>query len=63
MSELQESMLSQWDAAELSAEEQELLKLYHHSFDDQRVDLDLIMALLYEICSTMADGETQDSRD
>lgn len=63
MSSLQESTLSQYDITELSAEEQELLTLYHHSFDDQRVDLDLIMALLHEICSTTNDGETQEQND
>lgn len=48
----------QCGSAELSAEDQELLKLYHHSFDDERVDLDLIMDLLHNICSTSSDGET-----
>ncbi|CAJ1070962.1 '-5' RNA helicase YTHDC2 isoform X2 [Xyrichtys novacula] len=42
--------------AELSAEEQELLRLYHQSFDDEQVDVDLIMELLHNICSTTADG-------
>ncbi|XP_074546808.1 3'-5' RNA helicase YTHDC2 [Halichoeres trimaculatus] len=41
---------------ELSAEEQDLLRLYHQSFDDERVDLDLIMDLLHNICSTTAEG-------
>ncbi|XP_061571968.1 3'-5' RNA helicase YTHDC2 isoform X2 [Cololabis saira] len=53
---LEELTLSPCDAAELSTEEQELLNLYHLSFDDERVDLDLIMALLHEICSTTCDG-------
>ncbi|KAM6902347.1 3'-5' RNA helicase YTHDC2 [Xenentodon cancila] len=55
-SSVQESTLSQCDTAELSTEDQELLKMYHLSFDDQRVDLDLIMVLLHEICSTTSDG-------
>ncbi|CAL9682575.1 unnamed protein product [Knipowitschia caucasica] len=42
--------------AELSPEDQELLKLYHHSFDDEYVDLDLIMALLHHVCSTTNEG-------
>ncbi|KAG7240878.1 hypothetical protein INR49_023452 [Caranx melampygus] len=55
-SSLDESPLLQSDGAELSAEEQELLRLYHHSFDDERVDLDLIMDLLHNICSTTCEG-------
>lgn len=46
----------QCSAAEMSPEDQELLKLYHHSFDDEFVDLNLIMALLHHICSTGGDG-------
>ncbi|XP_070780527.1 3'-5' RNA helicase YTHDC2 [Enoplosus armatus] len=53
---LDESSLVQCGKVELSIEEQELLKLYHHSFDDERVDLDLIMDLLHNICSTSSDG-------
>uniref|UniRef100_A0A8C3GAK2 RNA helicase n=1 Tax=Cyclopterus lumpus TaxID=8103 RepID=A0A8C3GAK2_CYCLU len=53
---LDESTLMQCESAEMSAEEQELLKLYHHSFDDEQVDLDLIMDLLHNICSTTSDG-------
>lgn len=59
MSSLGESTLVQCGGVELSAEEQELLKLYHHSFDDEYVDLDLIMDLLHNICSTSSDGEPQ----
>lgn len=40
--------------------EEELLKLYHQSFDDELVDLDLIMDLLHYICSTSSDGELSD---
>lgn len=57
----QESTLVQCGSAEMSTEEQELLKLYHHSFDDELVDLDLIMDLLHNICSTTSDGEPQHS--
>ncbi|XP_040013730.1 3'-5' RNA helicase YTHDC2 isoform X2 [Xiphias gladius] len=56
VSSLDESTLVQCGSAELSTEEQELLKLYHHSFDDEWVDLDLIMDLLHNICSTTCDG-------
>ncbi|XP_047426501.1 3'-5' RNA helicase YTHDC2 isoform X2 [Mugil cephalus] len=53
---MDESALVQCATAEMSAEEQDMLKLYHHSFDDQWVDLDLIMDLLHNICSTTSDG-------
>ncbi|KAM6901867.1 3'-5' RNA helicase YTHDC2 isoform 2-T2 [Lycodopsis pacificus] len=56
VSSLDESTLIPCGSAGLSPEEQELLKLYHHSFDDERVDLDLIMDLLHNICSTTSDG-------
>ncbi|XP_017282872.1 3'-5' RNA helicase YTHDC2 [Kryptolebias marmoratus] len=52
----EESALTRSATAELSPEEQELLKVYHHSFDDQWVDLDLIMTLLHNICSTTSEG-------
>lgn len=47
---LDESSLVQTSGGDLSAEDRELLKAYHHSFDDEKVDLDLIMRLLYNIC-------------
>ncbi|XP_051268215.1 3'-5' RNA helicase YTHDC2 isoform X4 [Dicentrarchus labrax] len=56
VSRLDESTLMQCGNTELGTEEQELLKLYHHSFDDEWVDLDLIMDLLHNICSTNSDG-------
>ncbi|XP_037535032.1 3'-5' RNA helicase YTHDC2 [Nematolebias whitei] len=52
----EESALSQSGTAELGLEEQELLKQYHHSFDGQRVDNELIMTLLRNICSTGTEG-------
>ncbi|XP_071321926.1 3'-5' RNA helicase YTHDC2 isoform X2 [Trachinotus anak] len=55
-SSLDKSTVLQCDSAELSTEEQELLRLYHLSFDDEWVDLDLIMDLLHNICSTTCDG-------
>uniref|UniRef100_A0AAQ5ZBL0 RNA helicase n=1 Tax=Amphiprion ocellaris TaxID=80972 RepID=A0AAQ5ZBL0_AMPOC len=51
-----ELALVQRGTAEISTDEHELLKLYHHKFDDQWVDLDLIMDLLHNICSTTSDG-------
>ncbi|KAJ8395601.1 hypothetical protein AAFF_G00030820 [Aldrovandia affinis] len=53
---LDESSLVQSASAGLSAEDQELLKVYHHSFDDEKVDLDLIMHLLFNICQNSEDG-------
>ncbi|XP_034047713.1 3'-5' RNA helicase YTHDC2 [Thalassophryne amazonica] len=53
---LDESALESCGTIELSAEEQELLDSYHRSFDDDRVDLDLILNLLYNICTTSSDG-------
>ncbi|XP_072550527.1 3'-5' RNA helicase YTHDC2 isoform X2 [Salminus brasiliensis] len=54
--QLDESSLVQASNGELSAEDQELLKAYHHSFDDEKVDLDLIMHLLYNICYSSDEG-------
>ncbi|XP_067425334.1 3'-5' RNA helicase YTHDC2 isoform X4 [Emydura macquarii macquarii] len=53
---LDESSLVQANGGDLSAEERELLKAYHHSFDDEKVDLDLIMHLLYNICHSCDAG-------
>ncbi|XP_021236431.1 probable ATP-dependent RNA helicase YTHDC2 isoform X1 [Numida meleagris] len=49
---LDESSLVQASGNDLGAEDRELLKAYHHSFDDEKVDLDLIMHLLYNICNS-----------
>ncbi|KAJ0012741.1 hypothetical protein NQD34_017075 [Periophthalmus magnuspinnatus] len=56
LNQTDETALMQCPSAELSLEDQELLKLYHHSFDDEFVDLDLIMTLLHHICSTTSEG-------
>ncbi|XP_062334436.1 3'-5' RNA helicase YTHDC2 isoform X1 [Osmerus eperlanus] len=53
---LDELSLVQSASNELSAEDQELLKVYHHSFDDEKVDLDIIMHLLHNICTSSDDG-------
>ncbi|XP_072716463.1 3'-5' RNA helicase YTHDC2 [Ciconia boyciana] len=53
---LDESSLVQTSGSDLSAEDRELLKAYHHSFDDEKVDLDLIMHLLYNICHSCDAG-------
>ncbi|KFO90874.1 putative ATP-dependent RNA helicase YTHDC2, partial [Buceros rhinoceros silvestris] len=53
---LDESSLVQTSGSDLSEEDRELLKAYHHSFDDEKVDLDLIMHLLYNICNSYHAG-------
>ncbi|XP_077646398.1 3'-5' RNA helicase YTHDC2-like [Lonchura striata] len=50
------SSLVQKSASDLSAEDRELLTAYHHSFDDEKVDLDLIMHLLHSICHSSDAG-------
>ena len=42
--------------SEISSEDRELLQAYHHSFDDERVDLDLILTLLEYICGNSQEG-------
>ncbi|XP_078688329.1 3'-5' RNA helicase YTHDC2-like isoform X2 [Branchiostoma floridae x Branchiostoma belcheri] len=44
------------ESSQLSAEDRELLKAYHQSFDDEHVDLDLILCLLFNICSSQEEG-------
>lgn len=58
--QLDESSLVQSASGELSAQDKELLKAYHHSFDDEKVDLDLIMHLLFNICQSSDEGEGKD---
>ncbi|KAF7648265.1 hypothetical protein LDENG_00159620 [Lucifuga dentata] len=55
-SRLDKSAQVESGSAELSAEDQDLLNLYHQSFDDEHVDLDLIVDLLHNICSTSSEG-------
>ncbi|XP_050186132.1 3'-5' RNA helicase YTHDC2-like [Myiozetetes cayanensis] len=53
---LDESSLVRTSGNDLSAEDRELLTAYHHSSDDEKVDLDLIMHLLYNICQSSEAG-------
>ncbi|XP_062369135.1 3'-5' RNA helicase YTHDC2-like [Cinclus cinclus] len=53
---LDESSLVQNSGSDLRAEDRELLTAYHHSFDDEKVDLDLIMHLLHTICHSCGAG-------
>ena len=41
----------------LTAEDRDLLACYHHGFDDDRVDIDLIICLLYAIHSQSREGD------
>lgn len=43
-------------ARELSEKEKELLNLYQHSFDDDKVDIELILSLVIKILSTSKEG-------
>ena len=43
-------------AQTLSTEDRDLLGAYHHSFDDERVDLDLVLSLVYKIHSGSQEG-------
>ena len=40
----------------LNAEDKELLNVYHHSFDDSKVDISLILELLHKIHSSSQEG-------
>ena len=44
-------------AASLTPEDRELLNVYHHSFDDEKVDLDLVMCLLRKIHTENKPGQ------
>ena len=44
-------------SASLTPEDRELLNIYHHSFDDEKVDLDLIIALLRKIHTDGKEGK------
>ncbi|XP_070542906.1 3'-5' RNA helicase YTHDC2-like [Ptychodera flava] len=44
------------ESKDISKEDKELLSIYHHSFDDERVDLKLVVSLLNYICSFSEEG-------
>lgn len=44
------------DTKTLSPEDRDLLSRYHHSFDDEQVDVDLILCLLIKILHTSKEG-------
>ena len=41
---------------ELGEEEKELLDIYHHSFNDENIDIDLLMNLLIDVHTTQDKG-------
>jgi len=41
----------------MSADDRDLLACYHHGFDDEKVDIDLIICLLYSIHSQSREGQ------
>ena len=43
-------------AQTLSAEDRDLLSAYHHSFDDEKVDIELVLCLIYKIHSGTQEG-------
>jgi hypothetical protein len=43
---------------ELGEEEKELLDIYHHSFNDENVDMDLLMTLLCDINTSQDKGKS-----
>lgn len=49
-------LLNKMEGMELGDEEKTLLDIYHHSFDDEKVDLSLILAVLYKILMCQEEG-------
>ncbi|XP_041370241.1 3'-5' RNA helicase YTHDC2-like isoform X2 [Gigantopelta aegis] len=48
--------LSLQESEEVSAEDKELLNIYHHSFDDEHVDIDLVTSLVHNITTSKKEG-------
>jgi len=49
-------LIKQSSSSVLSAEDRDLLACYHHGFDDEKVDIDLIICLLYAVHSQPREG-------
>ncbi|PNF38747.1 putative ATP-dependent RNA helicase YTHDC2, partial [Cryptotermes secundus] len=49
-------LLPSHDDPELGEDEKELLDIYHHSFNDENIDMDLLMALLCDIHTSQDKG-------
>lgn len=52
----QDEMILVKQSSVLSPEDKELLNIYHHSFDDEKVDIDLVVCLLFKIHSRPQNG-------
>lgn len=57
LSNCPELLLSDEDP-ELGEEEKELLDIYHHSFNDENIDMDLLMTLLCDIHASQDKGKS-----
>ncbi|XP_055956156.1 3'-5' RNA helicase YTHDC2 [Patella vulgata] len=51
-----EESVNQKNDETISTEDRELLKTYQHSFDDEKVDIDLLSILLYKIHTSQPEG-------
>jgi len=45
--------------AEIAEEDKELLDIYHHSFNDDNIDIDLLMTVLHEVHSSQDKGKSK----
>ena len=52
-------VLVEKDSSAVSEGDKLLLEAYHHSWDDAKVDLDLVLSLLHLIHSAKRDGESR----
>jgi len=45
--------------SEIAEEDKELLDIYHHSFNDDNIDIDLLMTILHEVHSSEGKGKSK----
>jgi hypothetical protein len=45
--------------SEIAQEYKELLDIYHHSFNDDNIDIDLLMTILHEVHSSQDKGKSK----
>ena len=45
--------------AEIAEEDKELLDIYHHSFNDDNIDIDLLMTILHDVHSSQDKGKSR----
>ena len=55
--DIREDSLLASQTSTLTQEDKDLLSVYHHSFDDDKVDLDLILSLVHKIHSSQQEGQ------